>query len=82
MSQREHIQTEKYIAEKTCNNSWAYIEINRDNWLTDFLFFEESTVSDEPTFFTGNALVSNGTPVAAIAISNNTITMSNTQRKN
>lgn len=58
------------------------IEINRDNWLTDFLFFEESTVSDEHTFFTGNAFVSKGTTVAAKAISNNTTTTSNTQRNN
>ena len=82
MSQREHTWTEKYIAEKTCNNSWGYIEINRDNWLTDFLFLEESTVSDEHTFFTDNVFVSKGTPVATKAVSNNTSTMSNTQRKN
>lgn len=62
-----HRETEKYIAEQTyiCTNECMTIENNKNNWLTGFLFFEESTVSGADVFFTGSAFDSVGTTVAA-----------------
>jgi len=56
----------------------AEIYRNYNNLLTDFLFFEESTIPEAHASFTGSAFVSKGC-LAATTINNGNRTLSDTK---